>query len=63
MKKYYAFSKMLEFMSQSCEISNANMDNWRGNIEITGEDDTHKITIEVIIEKKKEEQENAEVVE
>lgn len=54
MEKYFAFRHMLDFMADHAEVVDADMDNYCGDIVITGEDDEHKITIEVSIKEKEE---------
>lgn len=40
MDKYYAFRKLMDFVSDEYEIEDANLKNWAGDIEITGKDET-----------------------
>lgn len=52
MDKYFAFRKLMDFLSDYAEITDADM-NYCGNmIEIVGENDGEVITIDVTIEKK-----------
>lgn len=52
MDKYFAFRKLMDFLSDYAEITDADM-NFCGNmIEIVGENDGEVITIDVTIEKK-----------
>ena len=54
MNKYWAFRQLLDFMADHAEVTDADMDNYCGNIEITGEDDEHSIKIEVSFKDKEE---------
>ena len=58
MNKYFVFRKLLDFMADHGDVTDADMNNYCGNIVITGEDDEHIISIEVSI-KDKEEKDNA----
>ncbi len=49
--KYYAFRKMMDFVSEHCEVTDAEMRNYSGEIEINGTDaDGSTIRIRVRIE-------------
>ena len=48
MDKYYAFCKLMDFVNEDYEVVDADMKNYAGDIEITGEDETGatiKITV------------------
>lgn len=48
MTKYFVFRKLIDFVSDYCEVTDADMNNYAGNIEITGTDhDGVTITIKV----------------
>lgn len=49
MNRYWAFRQLLDFMADHAEVTNANLENFWGKIEIGGEDDEHVIKIEVSI--------------
>ena len=50
MNKYFVFRKMIDFVADYCEVTDADMNNYAGNIEITGtDDDGSTITIKVEI--------------
>lgn len=58
MDKYFAFRKLMDFLSDYAEVTDADM-NYCGNmIRIEGENDGEEITIELTI-RKKEVTENA----
>lgn len=47
-KRYYLFSKLLSFVNDDYDVTDADMNNYAGNIEITGTDeDGSTITIKV----------------
>lgn len=56
--KYYAFRRLMEFVNGYCEVTEADMNNYAGDIDITGTDeDGSTINIKVrITEAKKEEE-------
>ena len=58
MDKYFVFRKMMDFIAEYCEVTDAEMNNYAGQIEITGIDveDGSTITIKVDL---KEDKENA----
>ena len=58
MDKYFAFRKMMDFLSDYAEITDADMNYWNDTMRIEGENDGETITIELTI-KKKEVTENA----
>lgn len=48
MNKYFVFRKLIDFVADYCEVTDADMNNYAGNIEITGtDDDGSTITIKV----------------
>lgn len=50
MNKYFVFRKLIDFVSDYTEVTDADMNNYAGNIEITGtDDDGSTITIKVEI--------------
>ena len=51
MNKYFVFRKLIDFVADYCEVTDADMNNYAGDIEITGKgsDGTH-INIKVRIE-------------
>lgn len=58
MNKFFVFSKMLDFVATHYDVTDADMNNYSGDIEITGtEEDGSTINIKVrITEAKKEEE-------
>ena len=59
MDKYYAFRKLMDFVTDGYEVVDADMNNYSGDIEITGKDETGAtITIRVTM-KEGENGENA----
>lgn len=55
MNKYWAFRKLIDFVEDYSEVTDANMNNYAGDIEITGTDeDGSTINIRVHIEEGKE---------
>ena len=54
MEKFWTFRKLLDFVADHAEVVDADMNNYRGDMTITGEDDEHTITIEVSIKNKEE---------
>ena len=54
MHKYYVFRKLIDFVADNSEVTNANMNNYAGNIEITGRD-AEGSTITITVELKEEE--------
>lgn len=61
MKKFYAFEKMLAFMSDHAEVIDADMNTYNGDMMIVGETEDHVIRIEVSITKKEEKTDAEEV--
>lgn len=55
MNKYWVFRKLIDFVADNCEVTDADMNNYSGDIEITGKDeeDGSTITIRVSIEEGK----------
>lgn len=50
MNKYFVFRKLIDFVADYCEVTDADMNNYAGDIEITGtDDDGSTITIRVAI--------------
>ena len=50
MNKYFVFRKLIDFVADYTEVTDADMNNYAGNIEITGTDeDGSTITIKVEI--------------
>ena len=50
MNKYFVFRKLMDFVADYCEVTDADMNNYAGNIEISGtDDDGSTITIKVEI--------------
>ena len=48
MNKYFVFRKLIDFVADYCEVTDADMNNYAGAIEITGTDDEGStITIKV----------------
>ena len=48
MNKYFVFRKLIDFVADYCEVTDADMNNYAGEIEITGTDeDGSTITITV----------------
>ena len=48
MNKYFVFRRLIDFVAEYCEVTDADMNNYAGNIEITGTDnDGSTITIKV----------------
>ena len=39
MNKYFVFRKLIDFVADYCEVTDADMNNYSGDIEITGTDD------------------------
>ena len=54
MNKYFVFRKLIDFVADHCDVTDADMNNYAGDIEITGEDgDGSTIIIKVHIEEAK----------
>lgn len=52
LNKYFVFRKLIDFVADYAEVTDADMNNYAGDIEITGaDDDGSTITISVHIEK------------
>ncbi len=47
MDRYFIFKRLLEFMADNSEVTNAKMKNYSDDIEITGEDEGQEVTIKV----------------
>lgn len=54
LNKYYVFRRLIDFVADNSEVTNANMNNYAGNIEITGRD-AEGSTITITVELKEEE--------
>lgn len=52
MDKYFAFRRILDFMADHAEVTDANMNYCGSGLMVTGEDDEHTITINVNIKEK-----------
>lgn len=52
MNKYFVFRKLIDFVADYCEVTDADMNNYAGNIEITGTDDEDGSTITIKVELK-----------
>lgn len=39
LNKYFVFRKLIDFVADYCEVTDADMNNYSGDIEITGTDD------------------------
>ena len=60
MEKFWVFRELIDFVANHCEVTDADMDNYAGDIEIHGtDDDGSTIKISVRIDNAKEEEENA----
>lgn len=53
--KYYAFRKMMDFMSDNAEVIDADMNCYRGCMRVVGKSEGQTITIDITIEDKEEE--------
>ena len=50
LNKYFVFRKMIDFVADYCDVTDADMNNYAGAIEVTGTDeDGSTITIKVDI--------------
>ena len=51
MNKYYVFRKLIDFVADHCDVTDADMNNYSGDIEITGMDyeDGSTMTIKVTL--------------
>ena len=56
MNKYFVFRKLIDFVADYCEVTDADMNNYAGEIEIIGtdEEDGSTIKLRVTIEEGKE---------
>lgn len=55
MNKYFVFRKLIDFVADYCEVTDADMNNYSGQVEITGTDeDGSTITIKVELKEGKE---------
>lgn len=55
MDKFWAFRELLDFVANHAEVTDADMNNYCGDIEITGENDGQIIKIRVSIKDKEAE--------
>ena len=54
MNKFFVFSKLLDFVAENYDVTDADMNNYAGDIELAGEDgDGSTIKIKVHIEEAK----------
>lgn len=54
MDKYWVFRQLLDFMADHAVVVDADMDNYCGDMEITGETDEQTITIKISMKDKEE---------
>jgi hypothetical protein len=54
MDKFWTFRALLDFMADRADVIGANMSNYAGNMEITGDDGEQIIKIELSIKDKEE---------
>lgn len=54
MDKYFALSKMLEFVDKYADVVDADMNYYNGSVHIEGENEAQTIVIEVTIKNKEE---------
>lgn len=54
MDKYWLFRELLDFVADRAEVVNADMNNYAGNIVVTGDDGEQTVKIEVSIKDKEE---------
>ena len=57
MEKFWVFRKLIDFVADYCEVTDADMNNYSGDIEIHGTDDdgsTIKITVRITEAKEEE---------
>lgn len=54
MDKYFAFRKMLDFLTDYAEVIDADMNYYKDTMQVIGENDGETITIQVTIHKKEE---------
>lgn len=50
MNKYFVFRKLIDFVADYCEVTDADMNNYAGAIEITGTDEEDGSTITIKVE-------------
>lgn len=50
MNKYFVFRKLIDFVADYCDVTDADMNNYAGNIEITGTDEEDGSTITIKVE-------------
>ena len=54
MNKYFLFRKLLDFMADHGDVTDADMNYYHGGLKIVGEDEEHIITIDVSIKDKED---------
>lgn len=52
LNKYFVFRKLIDFVADYCDVTDADMNNYAGNIEITGTDEEDGSTITIKVELK-----------
>lgn len=52
LNKYFVFRKLIDFVADYCEVTDADMNNYANEIEITGRDDEDGSTITIKVELK-----------
>lgn len=50
LNKYFVFRKLIDFVADYCDVTDADMNNYAGNIEITGTDEEDGSTITIKVE-------------
>ena len=50
LNKYFVFRKLIDFVADYCDVTDADMNNYVGNIEITGTDEEDGSTITIKVE-------------
>lgn len=50
MNKYFVFRKLIDFVADYCDVTDADMNNYAGKIEITGTDEEDGSTITINVE-------------
>ena len=49
MNKYWVFRKLIDFVADYCEVTDADMNNYAGDIEILGVDEEDGSTISITV--------------
>lgn len=49
MNKYFVFRKLIDFVADYCEVTDADMNNYAGDIEITGIDEADGSSISITV--------------